>query len=353
MTTSGNAQSQSQGRKKKMAAKRSLESSPNPPSKRGRPHRRPVQKPPVLVEDDSKDGVRDAKCDGDDIVESTMRVSAREGANTVAGSQRSGVVLQTGEAVDRMRDSQPARPTTQTAVGLGNMQVVAEGGQDSLMTLKPSRIVLKRKRTSAHLSTMSQQQQISQKDDSFSDGSIYNEETESENSEASDTASPFKAGSPKHLAPQTTKRARFHKAQKDRSTEQATASPRQSRAATRLLRMMPHLGDITSSVTPDNWDNYLGRIQAYANSEAIREADFGQRLRKLTEIVYLGEELDAIAAQEWDRLLRIAELCSIIAETLGPEDEIIRDETRDGWIRAKKNDIDSLKKLLGGTKFKS
>lgn len=84
----------------------------------------------------------------------------------------------------------------------------------------------------------------------------------------------------------------------DQSTQQTREEPVQSAAATQFLRMVPHLRDGISSVTPKNWGKYFRRIQSYANSEGIRGADFKQRLMRLVEMVYLPEELGAIAAKE-------------------------------------------------------
>lgn len=49
--------------------------------------------------------------------------------------------------------------------------------------------------------------------------------------------------------------------------------------------------------------------------------------------------------------MRIAELCSVIAETLGPEDEVVDYETRNRWIKEKNEDINSLKMLFEGIDF--
>lgn len=49
--------------------------------------------------------------------------------------------------------------------------------------------------------------------------------------------------------------------------------------------------------------------------------------------------------------MQIAKLCSVIAETVGPENEEIDVERRDRWVNSKQLDIDSLRKLFGALDF--
>ncbi|KAG6024033.1 hypothetical protein E4U41_001874, partial [Claviceps citrina] len=57
--------------------------------------------------------------------------------------------------------------------------------------------------------------------------------------------------------------------------------------------------------------------------------------------------IDAVARREWARLERLAGLCSVIAEVLGPEGETVDDEVKNRWIEARKMDIASLRRLMG------
>lgn len=116
--------------------------------------------------------------------------------------------------------------------------------------------------------------------------------------------------------------------------------------ATRLENIVRHIPGELEAVSPEKRATYLAGLKKFCNSTAIHNMDYEQRLLKIVGIVYLEEELDAVARNEWTRLEQIAGLCSIIAEAIGPEDEIVDEQTKNRWISARKMDIASLKKLL-------
>ncbi|KAG6145257.1 hypothetical protein E4U38_000445 [Claviceps purpurea] len=59
------------------------------------------------------------------------------------------------------------------------------------------------------------------------------------------------------------------------------------------------------------------------------------------------EEIDAAARHEWSRLEQVLGLCSMIAEAIGPLDEVVEEEEeKNRSILAKKMDIASLEKLM-------
>ncbi|GAB0134435.1 hypothetical protein EsDP_00002808 [Epichloe bromicola] len=116
--------------------------------------------------------------------------------------------------------------------------------------------------------------------------------------------------------------------------------------ATRLENIVRHIPRELEAVSPEKRATYLAGLKKFCNSTIIHGMDYEQRLLKIVGIVYLEEELDAVARNEWTRLEQIAGLCSIIAEAIGPEDEIVDEQTKNRWIAARKMDIASLKKLL-------
>ncbi|KAK2594055.1 hypothetical protein QQS21_008240 [Conoideocrella luteorostrata] len=117
--------------------------------------------------------------------------------------------------------------------------------------------------------------------------------------------------------------------------------------ASRLENLLRHIPDQIASVDPNRWPSHVEKLKRFCNSAAIHNMGFEQRLMKIIDIIFLHEDIDAVANREWDRLERIAGLCSIIAEIIGPDNEAVDDETKNRWIAAKKVDIASLKRVMG------
>ncbi|QLI66415.1 uncharacterized protein G6M90_00g037900 [Metarhizium brunneum] len=335
--------------KKKRASKRSPEPTPNPPSaKKARRRHKTVQTPPGSGNHDHKAGASRTAGDGDGVAVSMTPVSAigsKQGPGAVVTKTQTGE--KTGRAMHRQLTKSPTkapRPAKSSA-SPENAEMVAARNYGPLTPVKRLRIVLpKRKREPEQQQVIQQQQQkqaapstiTSQDDGPYSDSSSDERDSMSDISEISDCMIPMDLDPSEDVAREKTKERGLQMAQKDQSTQQTRQEPVQSAAATQFLRMVPHLRDGISSVTPTNWSRCTRRIQRYANSEGIRGADFKQRLMRLVEIVYLPEEL---------------ELCSVIAETLGPEDEVVDYETRNRWIKEKNEDINSLKMLFEGIDF--
>ncbi|KAK9440796.1 78 Kda glucose-regulated protein [Metarhizium brunneum] len=317
--------------KKKRASKRSPEPTPNPPSaKKARRRHKTVQTPPGSGNHDHKAGASRTAGDGDGAAVSMTPVSA------IGSKQRPGAVVtktQTGEKTERATHRQLTKSPTKaprpakSSASPENAQMVAARNYGPLTPVKRLRIVLpKRKREPEQQQVIQQQQQqqqqqqkqaapstiTSQDDGPYSDSSSDERDSMSDISEISDCMIPMDMDPSEDVAREKTKERGLQMAQKDQSTQQTREEPVQSAAATQFLRMVPHLRDGISSVTPTNWSRCTRRIQ---------------------------------------RLLRIAELCSVIAETLGPEDEVVDYETRNRWIKEKNEDINSLKMLFEGIDF--
>lgn len=126
----------------------------------------------------------------------------------------------------------------------------------------------------------------------------------------------------------------------------ATGPAGLSGPAARLESILRHIPRELEAVGPEKRATCLAGLRRFCNSTVIHNMDYEQRLLRIVAIVYLEEELDAVARNEWTRLEQIAGLCSIIAEAIGPDDEIVDEQTKNRWIAARKMDIACLKKLL-------
>ncbi|KZZ96675.1 hypothetical protein AAL_03904 [Moelleriella libera RCEF 2490] len=124
----------------------------------------------------------------------------------------------------------------------------------------------------------------------------------------------------------------------------------QNRAATRLDNILRHCPGKVAKVNPDHWPTYLAELKKFCTRAMFHNMNYDQRLRKIIGIVFVPEELEAVAKEEWERLEEIVGLCSVIAEAVGPDDEEVDEARKNRWIAAKKTDIAALKKLLGAAK---
>ncbi|KAG5975878.1 hypothetical protein E4U58_006870 [Claviceps cyperi] len=104
--------------------------------------------------------------------------------------------------------------------------------------------------------------------------------------------------------------------------------------AARLTELvLRHMPDRLDALSPVEKASYMAELNKLASPEII-------------DILYLEEEIDAAARNEWSRLEQVLGLCSMIAEAIGPPDEVVEEEMKNRWILARKMDIASLKKLM-------
>ncbi|KAG5928354.1 hypothetical protein E4U42_000800 [Claviceps africana] len=130
-----------------------------------------------------------------------------------------------------------------------------------------------------------------------------------------------------------------------RLSQQTTTQTGPGRAS-RLDSIARHMPDRLAAVDPDRWTGYLAALRRLCRSPAIHDMDYEQRLLRVVAIVYLAEEVDAVARGEWARLEKVLGLCSVIAEAIGPEDEVVDDERKNRWILARRMDLASLRTLM-------
>lgn len=147
--------------------------------------------------------------------------------------------------------------------------------------------------------------------------------------------------------------AREHQRATMRRTAQGASSSSSSSSysrlapARRLESILPHIQERAAAAVPANWPKYLAELRRFCESPRIRGMDYEQRLMRVVDIVLLPEEADAVAGGEWSRLLRVVGLCSVIADAVGPDDEVLDDEAKNRWIAGKKTDIACLRRLMG------
>ncbi|KAG6023149.1 hypothetical protein E4U19_004535 [Claviceps sp. Clav32 group G5] len=126
----------------------------------------------------------------------------------------------------------------------------------------------------------------------------------------------------------------------------AAASAHTLGPVARLGDLVRHMPDRMEALSPAKKARYMAQLNQLCCSSLLPSMDYEQRLSKIIDIVYLEEEIDAAARNEWSRLEQVLGLCSMIAEAIGPPDEVVEEEEKNRWILAKKMDIASLKKLM-------
>ncbi|KAG6008463.1 hypothetical protein E4U21_004485 [Claviceps maximensis] len=114
----------------------------------------------------------------------------------------------------------------------------------------------------------------------------------------------------------------------------------------RLENIIRHMPDKLDALNPAKRSTYMAELRRLCHSVMLPSMDYEQRLLKVVGIVYLGEEIDAVAGREWTRLEKVLGLCSIIAEVIGSKDEVVDEERKNRWILARKMDIASLETLM-------
>ncbi|KAG5981530.1 hypothetical protein E4U55_002861 [Claviceps digitariae] len=114
----------------------------------------------------------------------------------------------------------------------------------------------------------------------------------------------------------------------------------------RLDNIARHMPDKLDALDLAKRATCMAELRKLCRSALLPSMDYEQRLLRIVSIVYLEEEIDAVAGREWTRLEQVLGLCSIIAEAIGPQDETIDEERKNRWILARKMDIASLKTLM-------
>ncbi|KAG5934526.1 hypothetical protein E4U60_003801 [Claviceps pazoutovae] len=114
----------------------------------------------------------------------------------------------------------------------------------------------------------------------------------------------------------------------------------------RLGDLVRHMPDRMEALSPAKKESYMAQLNKLCCSNLLPSMDYEQRLSKIIGILYIEEEIDAAARNEWSRLEQVLGLCSMIAESIGPPDEVVEEEMKNRLILARKMDIASLKKLM-------
>ncbi|KAG5970913.1 hypothetical protein E4U56_007192 [Claviceps arundinis] len=114
----------------------------------------------------------------------------------------------------------------------------------------------------------------------------------------------------------------------------------------RLGDLVRHMPDRMKALSPSKKASYMAQLSKLCCSSLLPSMDYEQRLSKIIGILYIEEEIDAAARNEWSRLEQVLGLCSMIAEAIGPPDEVVEEEVKNRSILARKMDIASLKKLM-------
>ncbi|KAG6291360.1 hypothetical protein E4U45_007177 [Claviceps purpurea] len=122
--------------------------------------------------------------------------------------------------------------------------------------------------------------------------------------------------------------------QKNAGTDAASAHARGPVA--RLGHLVRHMPDRMEALSPAKKASYMAQLNKLCCSSLLPSMDYEQRLSKIIGILH-----------EWSRLEQVPGLCSMIAEAIGPLDEVEEEEEeKNRSILAKKMDIASLEKLM-------
>ncbi|KAL6866679.1 hypothetical protein J3F83DRAFT_740727 [Trichoderma novae-zelandiae] len=122
----------------------------------------------------------------------------------------------------------------------------------------------------------------------------------------------------------------------------AIAASRRTRleAALELL-----IADICA-MPPLSWAIYRKKLLKFSETEAVSNMSFAQRLYKVTEIVYMPEELDALPKEDFERLQGVVRICATAAQALTVEGEESTDAMGERWVKAKTQDLEFFKKMF-------
>ncbi|KAL7811431.1 hypothetical protein V8C44DRAFT_330417 [Trichoderma aethiopicum] len=109
------------------------------------------------------------------------------------------------------------------------------------------------------------------------------------------------------------------------------------------------LADICA-IPPLSWATYRKKLLRFSETGAVSKMSFAERLYKVTEIVYMPEELDALPKEDFTRLEGVVRICATAAAALSVEGEESMDEMGQRWVRAKTKDLEFLKMMFASVR---
>ncbi|PTB64628.1 hypothetical protein BBK36DRAFT_1123105 [Trichoderma citrinoviride] len=119
---------------------------------------------------------------------------------------------------------------------------------------------------------------------------------------------------------------------------------------TRLEAALELLLADTCAIPPLKWAAYRRRLVKFSESETVSEMSFAQRLCKVTEIVYMPEELDALSKEDFKRLQGVVRICATAAQALTVEGEESMDGLGERWVQAKARDLEFFRTMFASVR---
>ncbi|ETS00446.1 hypothetical protein M419DRAFT_131586 [Trichoderma reesei RUT C-30] len=120
-------------------------------------------------------------------------------------------------------------------------------------------------------------------------------------------------------------------------------------AASRRTRLEAALEVVKAdfcAIPPLSWATYRKKLLRFSETESVSNMSFAERLYKVTEIVYMPEELDALPKEDFKRLEAVVRICATAAQALTVDGEDSADELGERWVRAKMKDLEFFKKMF-------
>ena len=120
----------------------------------------------------------------------------------------------------------------------------------------------------------------------------------------------------------------------DESTEEVTEDPRQVLAGA-ISRIQAEIADIPV----ERWQKYHTKLINLCDTYDMFTLPFKDRLNKITRIIYLAEEEEAVIAGDWSRLPSVVRICAFLAQTTGPAPEEPDQKVVNGWVIGRLRDV--------------
>ncbi|KAH7312283.1 hypothetical protein B0I35DRAFT_436586 [Stachybotrys elegans] len=102
----------------------------------------------------------------------------------------------------------------------------------------------------------------------------------------------------------------------------------------------------TAKIPTAAWDSYKQKLIEFSESSDVLSMDFLQRLEKISQILYLPEELETMRTGDWARLEAATVLCAMLARTTSWKEEPEAEEWINQWYRLKMRDQGFLKNVF-------
>ncbi|TFB01157.1 hypothetical protein CCMA1212_006667 [Trichoderma ghanense] len=115
---------------------------------------------------------------------------------------------------------------------------------------------------------------------------------------------------------------------------------------TRLEAALELLNADICAIPPLSWATYRKKLLRFSETEMVSKMSFAERLYKVTEIVYMPEELDALPKEDFKRLEGVVRICATAAQALSVEGEESSDEMAERWVRAKTKDLEFFNRMF-------